>query len=423
MARILAGTLIKQFNAWLNIGFTAAMMALIIVLSTGCASYTVKGVRSSSPAGAALDKRFTLSKLQAGVPLALENALFGAGMGMNDINLTHASLREVLCKERPDLFVKSGGIPFGVVATFNNYDWPGDRYGTFALYILSLGCWPISLEGRLYGNAYLYASAETNRVVAKAPITMGYKCNLSVFTPIGLISSVNGFHGYNGEEVAGPFPTPDQDKTKIVLLSEIARGVADVLTTDVRTKLGLASEEGWKEKQVNKPTTPDDNGMIQALRIAEFGKRRAIFRKSYDLGNWQKECGALVQSLTTLARCSQSDASGTVGNQFKNKEIAWELEFLEIQKDKAGKELLLFDLEPAGILFKFFSGKPVMMSFEPSAGSLDAWKTIKPGSLTRISGIVGDISLATMTPGDNPNMRVPIAFASIKNVKLVSVVD
>lgn len=274
-------TKLKGFIQWRNAGITAMMMCIIGLLSGGCMSYTVKGLRCTIPAGTPLDKRFTLSQLNVGIPAKFDNELFGCMHGFNDINLTPAGLGAVLCTERPDLFVKSNGIPFGAVVHINELDWPGDRAGTFAACILTLGIWPVTFEGHICGDAYIYAPAQANRTTVKAPVSMGYKCNLSVFSPIGLIPAVNGFSGYDGEGTSGCLPVPDLEKTRVVIMSEIARTVADALTTDVRTRLSMAAENSGNEKgkqgdSAEAPLSADDQSMCKALGMAEDTRRRAI---------------------------------------------------------------------------------------------------------------------------------------------------
>jgi hypothetical protein len=143
--------------------------------------------------------------------------------------------------------------------------------------------------------------------------------------------------------------------------------------------------------------------------------------RSFNSENWQTECGALVQALADLAPKEVNKIVGkevTVDKQFMGKEVTWELDFMAFERDKNGKESLRFDLDPAGIRYRFFSGKPVMMSFKPAAGTWDSWTAIKRGSRVRITGLVGQIFFATMTPSDNPSKHIPVAMATIENVKL-----
>jgi hypothetical protein len=163
---------------------------------------------------------------------------------VDDLHDRRAELSSILCRERPDLFVASGGIPFGVVATMGGMqDWPGRRYGTFALYVVTLGCWPASLEEHLPGVAYLYVPQQPERALAKQQLMCGYKCNLSVFTPLGLLPGLNGFPECEGPETTGTWsPAPDSEKTAPVFLTEIARAVAEAMTPAVQTKIA-ASEK------------------------------------------------------------------------------------------------------------------------------------------------------------------------------------
>lgn len=135
---------------------------------------------------------------------------------------------------------------------------------------------------------------------------------------------------------------------------------------------------------------------------------------------WGTDCGALVQALTDLIPKTSDDISGAVADQFKNKAVAWKLNFKGIAKDKRGKdESLLFDLESFGIRQKFFSGKPIMVGFKPAGRTWDSWKTIAPGSQVSITAVLKSVFFATLTPGDNPGMHVRVAFVSVENVKLV----
>jgi hypothetical protein len=145
---------------------------------------------------------------------------------------------------------------------------------------------------------------------------------------------------------------------------------------------------------------------------------------SFNPENWQIECGALVQALADLAPLEviKTDQrfmgkENPIEKKYVGKQVIWELKFQSIEKDKSGKESLRFDLEPAGIRYRFFSGKPVMMSLSSAAGTWESWAKIKQGSLVRITGQVGQIFFATMTPGDNPNRKIPVAIVMIENVK------
>jgi len=251
-----------SFYTPMKAGFRAvsclAIGCLVLIGGSGCMSYAVKGGRAATPAGSPKETRFTVSKLEVICPETFDQQLFGTALGWTDTNLTCNGLNSVLCRERPDLFVQNGGIPFGVMAYIHDMDWPGRRYGTFAAYILTLGCWPISLEGRLSGDAILYAPTTPQTAVGKSPLLFGYKCNISVFTPIGLIGSVNGFPNFKGESSSGCWPVPDPVKTRPVFLSEITRAVADGLTPAVQKILVLKTT----------PTpSPDDDLIATARRI------------------------------------------------------------------------------------------------------------------------------------------------------------
>jgi hypothetical protein len=139
---------------------------------------------------------------------------------------------------------------------------------------------------------------------------------------------------------------------------------------------------------------------------------------SFDPANWQTECGALVQALTDLVPKSVREQNGTSNEQFIGKEVAWELNFIAAEKGKDGKESLRFDLEPSGIKYQFFSGKPVLMSFSPAANTWDSWNTIKQNSRVRITGRIANIMFATVNPKDNSSNKSPIAISLIENVKL-----
>lgn len=134
---------------------------------------------------------------------------------------------------------------------------------------------------------------------------------------------------------------------------------------------------------------------------------------------WQKDCGAFVNTLTEQA--SKASGKNTKGydDRFVNKEVRWELNFKEIKKNNNGEESLEFDLERFGLLNKFFSGKPIMMSFEPATGALEAFRNIKPGSLVKVSATVTHVSFMTMSPGDDPDRKIQGALVTIGNVKII----
>lgn len=134
---------------------------------------------------------------------------------------------------------------------------------------------------------------------------------------------------------------------------------------------------------------------------------------------WQKDCGALVNMLTELASKASGDNTKGYDDRFLKKEVIWELSFKEIKKDNNEKESLEFDLERFGILYNFFSGKPIMMSFEPAPGTLETLKNTKPGSLVKISATVTHLSFMTMTPGDNPGRKIQGALVTLGNVKVI----
>ncbi len=135
---------------------------------------------------------------------------------------------------------------------------------------------------------------------------------------------------------------------------------------------------------------------------------------------WRRDCGAFVQTLTDLAPKASVYNTGRYSDQFKGKEVTWNLTFKEIKQDAKGGEDLLFDLEPFGINHKFFSGKPVMMGFKSAAGNSEVWKTTTPGSQVRISAVVADVRFLNVAPGNNPDSQSAIAVASLENVKRVS---
>jgi len=233
-------------------GVVLAVAAAAVLGNTGCMSYTVKGGRPGGAAGPALEQRFTVTQLDTALRPGSGEGPFAAAKGICDLKSKRDELSAILCRERPDLFVASGGVPFGVAASMIGADWPGNRIGTWALYVLTLGCWPVSLDGRMRGDAYLYAQQQPERALAKGQWACGYKCNLSVFTPLGLVPGLNGFPGYDGEEVTGLVaPAPDSEKTAPVFLTEIARAIADAMTPATRAKLAAAAAPGGdRESQI-----------------------------------------------------------------------------------------------------------------------------------------------------------------------------
>ncbi len=129
---------------------------------------------------------------------------------------------------------------------------------------------------------------------------------------------------------------------------------------------------------------------------------------------WPQDCGAFVQTLAELAPKASGDNTKGYGDKFKGKEVTWNLNFKEINGEN-----LQFDLEPFGIKYVFFSGKPVMIGFKPAPETSEGWKTITPGSQVKISGIIANVFFSTMTPGNNPGKQVPAALVSIENVKRI----
>jgi hypothetical protein len=135
---------------------------------------------------------------------------------------------------------------------------------------------------------------------------------------------------------------------------------------------------------------------------------------------WETDFGALVQTLTDLIPKVPDHNQGVYAEPFENKTVVWKLNFKGIVNVKKGKEKLLeFDLEPFGIRYKFFSGKPIMVHFEPAAGTWDSWNTITPGSQVTIFAVLKVILFPTISPGDNPGRHVRIAFVSVTDVKIV----
>ncbi len=130
--------------------------------------------------------------------------------------------------------------------------------------------------------------------------------------------------------------------------------------------------------------------------------------------SWQKDCSAFVQTMTDLASKTNGSSIGGYGDDFKGKEITWNLKFKEIEGEN-----LQFDLEPFGVKYVFFSGKPVMMGFKSAPGTSEVWKTTTPGSQVKISGVVGNVIFIRMSPGNNPGKEVPAAVVTIENVKRV----
>jgi hypothetical protein len=194
--------------------------------------------------GQPLEQRFTLAQVEAASSREQGPGAFTCAKGVDDLNGRRAELSSILCRERPDLFVESGGIQFGVVATMGGMqDWPGSRYGTFALYVVTLGCWPVSLEEHMPGVAYLYVPRQPERALAKQQLMCGYKCNLSVFSPLGLLPGLNGFPECKGTETTGTWsPAPDSEKTAPVFLTEIARAVAEAMTPAVQAKIAASAK-------------------------------------------------------------------------------------------------------------------------------------------------------------------------------------
>jgi hypothetical protein len=133
---------------------------------------------------------------------------------------------------------------------------------------------------------------------------------------------------------------------------------------------------------------------------------------------WQKDCDEMIKKLTALAPL-EIKKTGEYEDQFINKKVVWKLNFEKTGKNNAGEKILDFDLEPFGIMYKFFSGKPVMMDFKPAAGTLSAWKNIKSGSQVKVSGIVTAVSFVTMTPGDSPDRHVPAAIVFVEDVIII----
>ncbi len=134
---------------------------------------------------------------------------------------------------------------------------------------------------------------------------------------------------------------------------------------------------------------------------------------------WQKDCGAFVKTLTEQASKAAGKNTKNYDERFVNKEVIWEVNFKEIKKNSNGEESLEFDLEKFGLLNKFFSGSPIMMSFEPAAGALEAFKNIKHASLVKISATVTHVSFMTMSPGDDPDRKIQGALVTIGNVKII----
>lgn len=203
-------------------------------------SNAVKGSRPFVPAGKQGKERFTICRLEVHSDKSLKPMIFSTTSGWTTRNINAENLNRVLHEERSDLFIRSNGIPIGVVANLKKCSWPGDRYMTFAAYILSLGCWPVSLEGRLSGDISVHSAASSGGELARNSLLYGYKGNVSVFSPIGLIPSVNGFPGFKGEVAAGPWLVPDENKTCNVFLAEIARAVAEVMTPEVQQRLSAS---------------------------------------------------------------------------------------------------------------------------------------------------------------------------------------
>lgn len=135
---------------------------------------------------------------------------------------------------------------------------------------------------------------------------------------------------------------------------------------------------------------------------------------------WQKDCGAFVKTITEQASRAAGNNTKGYDDRFLKKEVMWELNFKEIKKNDNGEESLEFDLEKFGLLNKFFSGKPIMMSFEPATGALEAFKNIKPGSLVKVSATVTHVSFMTMSPGDDPDKKIQGALVTIGNVKAIA---
>lgn len=243
-------------------GYAGAALAFaLLVLNSGCMSYTVKGGRPPGTPGKALEQRFTVTKIESAASLDYGPGAFEAAKGMDCLNTRRDELSAILCKERPDLFVECGGIPFGVVATMGGLqDWPGGRFGTLALYVVTLGCWPASLEEHVPGVAYLYAPHKPERALSKTQLMCGYKCNLSVFTPLGLIPGLNGITGCQGPETTGSVsPAPDSKRAAPIFLTEIARAIADTMTPTVQNTF-LTHAKGQPGEDGAERTPPPSDG-------------------------------------------------------------------------------------------------------------------------------------------------------------------
>jgi hypothetical protein len=128
--------------------------------------------------------------------------------------------------------------------------------------------------------------------------------------------------------------------------------------------------------------------------------------------SWQKDPGPFVKMVAKLASKATGDKGASLGDRFAHKEVKWTLSFKGIQEEKKGEEPQLdFDLEPLGILHNFFSGERVMMTFKPAAGTIEQWKSVKPGSKVNTTGVIESVTYLTMN-------NVPAALVQVENVRV-----
>jgi hypothetical protein len=134
---------------------------------------------------------------------------------------------------------------------------------------------------------------------------------------------------------------------------------------------------------------------------------------------WRQDCGLLVQALERVASKAEGDNNRGYGDQFKGEQVTCVLRFKSVSTNEKGEESLLFDLEPFGMRYEFFSGKPVMIGFKPASGSSEMWRATPPGSEVRVSAVVGSVTFATLSPGNNPTKQVYIAAASLEDARIL----
>ena len=143
------------------------------------------------------------------------------------------------------------------------------------------------------------------------------------------------------------------------------------------------------------------------MRVAAFA---ALSLASCASNAWRKDFGAFVDEIATRASAARGDNTSGYDNAFRNQPVQWTLTYTGIQPQEKGGPTLKFDLDPFGLHQVFFTGKLVMIGFEPAEGTEGAWQALTPGTSVTFTGLVERVSFVTFN--DKPG-----AHATIKNVR------